>query len=223
LLQGDWLSAFLQLFLERSAMNYEPWPDRVVRQNSCLNTAQTAVLVPVVHVDGQEQLVFEVRSSKLTWQPGDICFPGGGIEEGDNSPLEAALRETREELGVAAAQIHVLGPLDYVESPVGVTVWPFAACMDTHTFTISRGEIAETFTVPLPWFAATIPEVYKIDIATKPAPGFPSDMALSRQQGWKQRRTYDVLFYRYGQRIIWGITAQIIANFLSIRRQMQAL
>lgn len=204
-------------------MKYTPWPERIVRQNICMNTAQTAVLVPIVIADGKEQLLFEVRSSDLSWQPGDICFPGGGIEAADNSAFDAALRETREELGVEKSQIHVLGPLDYIESPVGVTVWPFAAYVDTTDFTLSKGEIHEIFTIPISWFIHTVPETYKIELATRPAPGFPSDMALSKQQGWKKRRTYDVLFYRYGNRIIWGITAHIIANFLFIGKKMGAL
>lgn len=60
---------------------FAPWPERIVRQNPCMNTVPCAVLAPVVCVDGEEHLVFEVRSSKLSWQPGDICFPGGVIEK----------------------------------------------------------------------------------------------------------------------------------------------
>ena len=44
---------------------FKPWPDRVVRQNTCMNTRACAVLVPIIYKDGQEQVVFEVRSSKL--------------------------------------------------------------------------------------------------------------------------------------------------------------
>jgi 8-oxo-dGTP pyrophosphatase MutT (NUDIX family) len=188
-----------------------------------MNTAQTAVLVPVVMVDGKEHLLFEVRSSRLSWQPGDICFPGGGIEKTDASSLDAALRETWEEIGVPAAQIHVLAPLDYMESPVGVTVWPFAAFVDADSFSINTDEITETFTVPVDWFISQTPEIHQIELATRPAKGFPDDMILSKQQGWKKRRTYDVLLYRYDNRIIWGITAHIIANFLQIRGQIDNL
>lgn len=71
---------------------FKPWPDRIVRQNTCMNTRACAVLVPIIYKDGEEQAVFEVRSSKLGWQPGDVCFPGGRIDDGDDSALEAALR-----------------------------------------------------------------------------------------------------------------------------------
>ena len=62
---------------------FKPWPDRVVRQNTCMNTRACAVLVPIIYKDGQEQVVFEVRSSKLGWQPGDVCSGVGRMEFGD--------------------------------------------------------------------------------------------------------------------------------------------
>ena len=196
---------------------FKPWPDRIVRQNTCMNTRACAVLVPIIYKNGEEQAVFEVRSSKLGWQPGDVCFPGGRIDDGDESALAAALRETKEELGVDASHIHVWGPLDYMESPVGVTVWPFAAYMDTDEFTLSRGEVDHTFTVPLSWFDGHQPEIGRIELATRPAPDFPKGLALSSQKGWKQRRTYNVKIYTYENYKIWGITAHILDNFRGIR------
>ncbi len=196
---------------------YTPWPPRQVRQNRCMNTTPCAVIVPIIQKNGEEHLVFEVRSSKLNWQPGDICFPGGRIEPGDADALAAAQRELTEELGVVREQIHILGPLDYVESPVGVTVWPFAAYIDTPHFTISRGEIDHIFTVPVAWFAAHKPQVCQIEMATRPAPGFPQGLSISGQTQWKQRKNYNVLIYAYQNYKIWGITAHILDNFMSIR------
>ena len=169
---------------------FKPWPERIVRQNPCMNTVLCAVLVPIVRIDGEEHVVFEVRSSKLSWQPGDICFPGGVIEQRDASPLEAALRETQEELGVGLPHIRVWGPLDYVESPVGVKIYPFAAQLDTTNFVVSRGEIDHLFTVPLAWFSGCKPEVAQVELATRPGPGFPAGLPVSGQAGWKKRSTY---------------------------------
>lgn len=196
---------------------YTPWPPRQVRQNRCMNTTSCAVIVPLIQKNGEEHLVFEVRSSKLNWQPGDICFPGGKIEPGDANALAAAQRELTEELGVVREQIHILGPLDYVESPVGVTVWPFAAYIDTQQFTISRGEIDHIFTVPVAWFTTHKPQVCQIEMATRPAPGFPDGLSISGQTQWKQRKNYNVLIYAYQNYKIWGITAHILDNFMSIR------
>src|SRR5699024_7104932 len=61
---------------------------------------KAAVLLPLVEVDGETHILFEVRSNKMRRQPGDICFPGGRVEEFDETKLATAIRETSEELGV---------------------------------------------------------------------------------------------------------------------------
>ncbi|MBQ1630012.1 MAG: NUDIX domain-containing protein, partial [Firmicutes bacterium] len=57
-----------------------------------------AVLMPLVKVNGEICFLFEVRSQDVA-QPGDVCFPGGRIEEGE-TVVEAAVREAREEIGL---------------------------------------------------------------------------------------------------------------------------
>lgn len=201
-------------------IDIQAWQQRRVVQNRMLQTTPCAVLVPVVQVQGEEHLLFEVRSPKLGWQPGDVCFPGGSIEAADTNPWMTAQRETTEELGIPANQIQLWGPLDYVESPVGVLVWPYAAAVQTTTYTLNPGEVAQVFTVPLAWFENTRPEVGTIDLATKPAPGFPAELGGAQTTEWVRRQAYQVYIYRYEKYIIWGITAQIIHNFLAVRGQM---
>ena len=71
-----------------------------------------AVLIPLIEEDGEVKLLFEVRSKDIR-QPGDVCFPGGKIEEGE-SETEAALREMAEETGVGPEYVEVLGRFDSV-------------------------------------------------------------------------------------------------------------
>ena len=97
-------------------------PNRTVHHLTSLNNTPCAVILPILTIGGEEHILFEVRSSKLAWQPRDICFPGGRIEKSDASALDAAIRETMEELGVCRGDIDILGPLDYIESMAGVTV-----------------------------------------------------------------------------------------------------
>ena len=61
---------------------------------------RSAVLIPLIQVDGEWHILFEVRSLTMRKQPGDISFPGGRIDKTDPTPLAAALRETYEELGI---------------------------------------------------------------------------------------------------------------------------
>ncbi|HWR41625.1 CoA pyrophosphatase [Sporomusa sp.] len=182
---------------------------------------QAAVTVPLVDIDGQPSVLFEVRSGKLQWQPGEICFPGGRIEAADNSPLHAAVRETIEELGVQPDDIEVLGPLDIMVSPIGVMIYPFAVYISSALpLAHNTAEVAEVFTVPLDFLLNTKPHVASMEMATKPLTGFPFDLLPSDYpQGYRRRAKYPVLFYQYKHYVIWGLTARVLEDFLTICRK----
>lgn len=185
---------------------------------------QAAVTVPLVDIDGQPSVLFEVRSGKLQWQPGEICFPGGRIEADDISPLHAAVRETTEELGVLPESIEVLGQLDIMVSAIGVMLYPFAVELTAQwPLAYNTDEVAEVFTVPLEFLLNTKPEVASMEMATKPLTGFPFDlMPPGYPQGYRRRAKYPVLFYKYKQYVIWGLTARILDDFLNLCRERLA-
>lgn len=183
----------------------------------------SAVVVPLVRHKGRLGILFEVRSAGLNWQPGDICFPGGRIELDDESPLEAALRETREELGLPPDSIRVLGPLSYMVSPIGVMLYPFAVYIeDFDQIRPNSGEVAEVFVVPLEYLLNTDPLTAHMELATRPLPDFPLDLLESSYaKDWKRRTTYPVLFYQYDGHVIWGLTARVLFGFLNICRSLK--
>lgn len=181
-----------------------------------------AVVLPLVPQDDDLALLFEVRSSQLAWQPGEICFPGGRIEPSDVGPRQAAARETCEELGIDRGSLEILGPLDYLVSPIGVIVYPFAGFIaQPERIRPNPGEVAELFTVPLNYFLTTEPLTATMEVATRPVAGFPFDlMPVSYQQDWRRRATYPVLFYKYGKHVIWGLSARLLFNFVEVCRQV---
>lgn len=63
-------------------------------------------------------MVFEVRAAGLKTQPGDICFPGGRMEEGETA-LQCALRELKEETGISPSDLRVLGQFDTLHEILG--------------------------------------------------------------------------------------------------------
>ena len=67
-----------------------------------------SVLVPFVEKEGKLNLLFEVRARHMESQPGEVCFPGGHMEPGE-SPIQCALRETFEEIGIPEERIQVIG------------------------------------------------------------------------------------------------------------------
>ena len=182
----------------------------------------SAVLVPLVRENGRLGILFEVRSAGLSWQPGDICFPGGKIEIDDASPLDAAVRETKEELQIPGDSIDIIGPLDYMVSPIGVLLHPFAAHIRDYSLVRPKSEeVAEVFVAPLEYLLAAEPMTAHMEVATRPLPDFPLDMvAASYARDWKRRTTYPVLFYQYGGHVIWGLTARVLYGFLNICRRV---
>ena len=89
--------------------------------------AAYAVLVPVVCEEGKEPaLLFEVRAKTLRRQPGEVCFPGGRLELGE-TPVQCALREAGEELGIPAGAVEVIGALDFLAHQSGFLMHPVLA------------------------------------------------------------------------------------------------
>jgi len=179
-----------------------------------------AVLIPIIWENDQLAVLFEVRSPHLAWQPGEICFPGGRIEATDDSPLSAAVRETAEELGLAMGQIQVLGSLYEVVSPIGVRLYPCVAYItDTHLIKPSQDEVSEIFTVPLEFLLGVKPIIGQMERCTRPLADFPFELLPGYSDKWKSRKNYEVLFYKYNQHVIWGLTAQVLHNFLKIYKE----
>lgn len=179
-----------------------------------------AVLVPLVQVDGETHLLFEVRSLQLRSQPGDICFPGGRVDETDKSFRETAIRETTEELGIEANSIQHVYPLDYLVFQNSRIIYPFVgAITDMNSMQINKAEVEEVFTIPLSFFLENEPDTYKIYVKVQPEEKFPFDL-IHRGRDYKFRsRDRDESFYRYGDRVIWGLTARIIKHFLEVVRE----
>lgn len=182
---------------------------------------ESAVIVPLIEENSGLSLLFEVRAQTLNRQPGEICFPGGRIEAGE-TPLAAAVRETTEELALNKDCIRVLGPLPVVASPIGVMLFPYAGVLSgACRIRPSKAEVAECFTVPLDYLLQTEPVVGRMETATRPLAGIPAGVLPDGYPaGWKRRHSYPVWFYRYEERVIWGLTGRVLAAFLEICKQI---
>lgn len=112
-----------------------------------------AVLVPVVAHARELSILLTKRTAHLHHHPGQISFPGGRVEESDSSPVDTALRETEEEIGLYSRHVELLGALpDYftgtgfrITPVVGLVHPPFELKLDAF-------EVAEAFEVPLSHF-----------------------------------------------------------------------
>lgn len=180
-----------------------------------LNTRGAAVIVPIVPGEEGPELLFEVRASDLDIQPGEVCFPGGHIEPGE-TPREAAIRETCEELLVDATAVSIFGELEPMPGPRGLPLWVFIGTIRDYSGTVDPVEVDRTFTVPLIWFMGHEPFVYSGDMELDPPEDLPWDrISESYRHPWPMQ-PWVVPFYMETDPLIWGATARIIDRFVKL-------
>lgn len=184
-----------------------------------IDVITAAVAVPLLAIDGEDHVLFTVRSQTLRRQSGEISFPGGHCESTDKTRADAAIRECSEELGIDTDQIELLGSLDCLVSAIGVKLHAVVVRLHTDEFTPSPDEVGEIFTVPLSYLLTMEPTVGHLDIGTKPLRDFPFHLLEGYQIDWKIRQNYSVYFYPYKQYTIWGLTGRVLKNFLDLYRQ----
>ena len=109
-----------------------------------------AVLVPIVQRPQGLTLLLTRRADHLPAHGGQVGFPGGRIEDADASPVEAALREAEEEIGLKRDYVEIIGRLDAYETGTGFRVCPVVALVrEGFSLAIDAREVAEVFEVPL--------------------------------------------------------------------------
>ncbi len=176
---------------------------------------RSAVLIPLVQLNGEWHVLFEVRSLKMRKQPGDISFPGGKIDPTDASPLEAAIRETHEELGVAAESIEVIANLSPFIISSSFVVYPFVAILDSYQLHCpNKDEVEEVFMVPLKWLMNYNPYCHLVTIEPRPSQDFPFDKIMNGAEYQWRARAIEEWFYEYEGYTIWGLTARILKYFI---------
>ncbi|ATW25046.1 NUDIX hydrolase [Candidatus Formimonas warabiya] len=191
------------------------------------NFINSGIMILLVLVDGEYHFVFEKRGPSIR-QGGEVCFPGGLFDPAqDRDFLDTALRETKEELGIAREKIGVLGRTDTLITPQGVLVEGFVGVgdFDPGEVRVDPREVAYVFTVPVSFLEKVKPEEYQVQVMVHPRgineagdeeiffPAKELHVPEKYDTPWKGRK-HRVYVYRYGQEIIWGITAVFIRDFL---------
>jgi 8-oxo-dGTP pyrophosphatase MutT (NUDIX family) len=155
-------------------------------------TRPAAVLVPIVD-RSEPTVLLTLRTAELASHAGQVAFPGGKIDPADESPVAAALREAREETGLAPTLIEPIGYLDLYLTFSGFRILPTVARVrPDFTLAPNPQEVTETFEVPLQFVMTPANHQRK----TRDWNGFARD--------------YYAIPYQ--NRYIWGITAGILRN-----------
>lgn len=172
--------------------------DHVLNPGSpLLETAATArpaaVLIPLIAREEGTTVLLTQRSSSLRSHSGQVAFPGGRIDGPDETPVEAALREAQEEIGLDPSRVEPFGRLDAYLSGSGFRIVPIVA--EVHppfTLSINDAEVADAFEVPF-------------------------DFLMDETNHQRQSREWQGIqryFYAmpWKERYIWGVTAGILRN-----------
>ena len=152
-----------------------------------------AVLVPLVQRPEGPTVLLTRRTEHLANHGGQISFPGGHQEPGDETPEDAALRETEEEIGLDRGHLEIIGRLDTYITRTGFRVTPVVALVEPPFDLIADAyEVDEVFEVPLAFF---------LDPA--------NHQRHSRFYKGRDRQFYAM---PYGDYYIWGATAAMLVN-----------
>ncbi len=177
-----------------------------------------AVLVPLLARPEGPTVLFTRRTETVPHHKGEISFPGGGLEAGEDPP-RAALREAEEEVGLAPERVEIAGLLDDVPSIARYVVTPVVAAVrdPPAAFHAAAFEVSEPFEVPLVrlldpairraslWDPAGLPPAAAA-IASSHVRFEEVDPATGHWRVWS--------FDAGADRTVWGLTARILADLV---------
>ena len=152
-----------------------------------------AVLMPIINKPVPTVLLTQ-RTETLSRHAGQVSFPGGRVDDADQSPLAAALRETHEETGITSDFITVAGYMEGYETGTGFAILPVVGVLrEGFTLLPNPAEVHDIFEVPLSFL---------LDPKNR-----------ERQSREWQGRKREFYAFNYGSHYIWGATAAILVNF----------
>jgi 8-oxo-dGTP pyrophosphatase MutT (NUDIX family) len=157
---------------------------------------QASVLLALTE-SKEPELIFTLRSKKVSSHGGEVSFPGGMKEDKDRSLEETALRESHEEIGLDPTKVTIYGKMNTLVSRFNVSVTPYVGSIPEGTILNEDSEeIDSIFKVPVSFFL--------------------EDKRLRNDPVKKDGEVFYVPAYKYDSYIIWGLTAMITVNFLNL-------
>lgn len=160
-----------------------------------------AVLIPFTQTDQGFEIVMTQRSAELRKHAGQVAFPGGKRDKGDDSLAFTALRETHEEIGLAPEDVQVYGALLNMPTVTAFDVTVFAGEFKSpYPLEANPAEIDSLFSAPLAELAD--PSIHRVE------------------ERVFEGETYSIHYFDYGEHLVWGATGlmlETLLKFLGLR------
>lgn len=158
-----------------------------------------AVLIPVIDRAEEPTVLFTQRSPDLPSHAGQISFPGGRVEDGDENMIATALREAHEEVGIPEHRVEIVGEMGVHFGGQGYAVTPVVGIVHPSTsFMPCPNEVHDIFEVPLAFIADEANHIIE-----------------QRSFGGTDYRMFAV---PWGKWHIWGLTAGILHTFMQVMK-----
>ncbi len=157
----------------------------------------SAVLVIIHFRNGEPYVVLTKRSARLKTHAGQISFPGGTLAESDNGPVQTAIRETAEEIGVRVSESEVVGHLRSVTTLTSsFVIMPYVALVEhIENFRPNAEEIDAVLDLPL------------------------LDLLRTMKPDAEHAGLNELYKFEYGGNVIWGATARVLKQVHDILRE----
>ena len=163
------------------------------------NLKKAGVLIAILYYGKYKKapsIIYTQRSSKVSTHSGEVSFPGGMMEDEDQSLFHTALRESQEEMDLDPKLVEPLGGLNFLISRFDIEVNPYVGVIKEEPKLIANTEIEEIFEVPIS---------YLLDKENIETQTFQRDKMQLEMPTWY-----------YNNQKIWGLTAMITADLLNI-------
>ena len=160
-----------------------------------VDTHRAAAVLIAITDCAEPGVILTQRPKWLRSHAGQVAFPGGKVDEGDENVIAAALREAHEELNIPPAMVEIIGVADTYFSGSGYSIAPVVGVIPPNlALQPNPEEVDDYFEVPL---------AFLLDPAN----------SIKKEAAWngQQRSYYDM---QWGERRIWGVTAGIISNLV---------
>jgi 8-oxo-dGTP pyrophosphatase MutT (NUDIX family) len=192
------MSVLMNDLLERVESALSDYTPRKIEHPSA---AAAAVLILLHPREGDAHVVFTERTNHVEHHKGQMSFPGGACDDGDDCSETTALRETWEEIGVKKDHVRLIGSLDDMVTISNFRVTPFVGVLEyeeSYPYRINDQEVAKVVEVPLTFLMED------------------GNMELEVRE--HQGREVLVPSFSYNGHRIWGATARMLHQLVELLR-----